>query len=316
MNTPTLFFRILIASALLLSTGACTKFIDFEGEDSTPRLVVNGAFQPDSVFEIELSNSLGFIDISQIQPRTDGSVAVYDGNGSFVDSLTHIGDGRYRSNVTAAVGNTYTVRASSGAFGEVSATDYIPDIMPIDSWDTASAASSDPFFDNSGLDIFFTLSDPAGSENFYMVEVFESAGYYIDYVMDPSTGEFVQDTIYLDFGPQKLYLSTTDQVLLSEADGFADGGELYGETFFFSDRLFNGNIRRFQLRLDYYSGIANLEIRLTSASQSYWRYRRTIDRYDYSSGDPFSEPVQVFTNIEGGLGIWAGFSASSAVIEF
>lgn len=316
MNTPTKFFRILIALALIASAGSCTKFIDFEGEDATPRLVVNGAFQPDSVFEIELSNSLGFIDISQIQPRTNGSAAVYDDNGSFVDSLLHIGEGKYRSNVTASAGNTYTVRASSGAFEEVSATDYLPVIVPINSWDTASTASSDPFFDNSGLDIFFTLSDPSGSENFYMVEVFQSAGYYIDYVMDPSTGEFVQDTIYLDFAPQRLFLSTTDQVLLSEADGFADGGELYGSTFFFSDRLFNGNTRRFQLRLDYYSGIANLEIRLTSASQSYWRYRRTIDRYDYSTDDPFSEPVQIFTNIEGGLGIWAGFSTSSVVIEF
>jgi hypothetical protein len=175
---------------------------------------------------------------------------------------------------------------------------------------------NDPFFDNSGLDIFFTLSDPAGIENFYLIELLQSPGYYVDFIFDPVIGEFVSDTIYNDAAPQQLFLSTSDQVLLSEANNFADGGELYGSTFFFSDRLFDGNTRKFQVRLDFYSGTADLEIRLTSASRSYWQYRRTIDLYDNSIDDPFSEPVQIFTNIDDGLGIWAGFSASSVVIEF
>lgn len=315
MNTSAMIFRILIASTLLLSTGACTKFIEFEGEDATPRLVVNGVFSPDSVFEIEMSNSLGFIDVAQIAPRTDGRAVVYDASSNLIDSLVHVGDGIYRGTSAATVGNTYTVRASAGRFDEVYATDILPLPVPVDSWDTASAESSDPFLGNGSLDIFFTLTDPADRDNYYMVEIFQSPGYYIDYVFNPVTEQFEPDTIFFDGPPTRQYMSTSDQVLQIEANEFSDGGEQFGSVFFFTDRLFSGETRRFQVRLDYYAGYSDIEIRLTSASRGYWRYMRTIDRYDYSSGDPFSEPVQIYTNIEGGLGIWAGYSVSSATIE-
>ena len=47
---------------------------------------------------------------------------------------------------------------------------------------------------------------------------------------------------------------------------------------------------------------------LISASEDYFRYKRTYSLQEESSGDPFAQPVNVYNNIENGFGIVAGYS--------
>ncbi len=50
-------------------------------------------------------------------------------------------------------------------------------------------------------------------------------------------------------------------------------------------------------------------------NRSGYLYRRSIDDYENAQGDPFAEPVQVYSNIENGYGIFAGFSKSTYEIS-
>ncbi|MDV7393939.1 DUF4249 family protein, partial [Arthrospira platensis SPKY1] len=53
--------------------------------------------------------------------------------------------------------------------------------------------------------------------------------------------------------------------------------------------------------------LGDLEIELRSVSPEYFNYHRSLARQYQASPDPFSEPVILYSNIEGGQGIFAGF---------
>ena len=84
----------------------------------------------------------------------------------------------------------------------------------------------------------------------------------------------------------------------------------YGYTeLFFSDAKFNGKLLNIKLDLDgYYSnGINNNKIAvvLKTISKSFYRYNLSLENQINNTGNPFSEPSQVFSNIKNGYGLVA-----------
>ncbi len=301
----------------VLATG-CRKYLDFEGEDLQPRLVLNSLATADSVLTVQLSNSRGVIDPGPISGVTNGQVRVFDGQGNLLEELVHQGDGIYQGTTVIAAGSELAVQASASGLGTVQARDRVPFAVPIQQWDTVSVENTD---DGSGfgfttLELTLTINDPGDRSNFYMLEGFIGQRYVIETVFDPNTGTFVNDTIEVE-EPfwSRAYFSTTDQVLISESDaGLGETRVFFGRAVF-RDDTFNGNTRSFRVRLESFIRPGTLDLRLVSISESAFRYYRTLERYAYVEGDPFAEPVQVFTNIEGGLGIWAGANVEQVSID-
>jgi len=50
---------------------------------------------------------------------------------------------------------------------------------------------------------------------------------------------------------------------------------------------------------------------LSSVSEDYYKYNVTLAKYEQTQGDPFAQPVQVYSNIENGFGIFGGYSSFS-----
>ncbi len=303
---------VLMLATMVLS--GCRKYLDFEGENKPPRLVINGVMEADSVFSLDLSHSLGYIDIGEISGVENGTVTVFLANGQFVETLSHVGEGRYMGEQVAVAGQAYRVNASAGNYPDVFAVDQVPPVVEIAGWDTSQVQGNDMY--GSSWNISFQVNDPGGMANFYMIEAFETRLYDLIFAGIDPDGNAIYDTLYLD-EPQRfpLWLETSDLVLSSEYDtGLGEVG-VFGRRFLFTDELFNGSLRQFAFRVQYYSGNGILELRLTSCSSDLFRYYRSFDRYQNTSGDPFSEPVQVFNNIQGGgLGIWGGRSSHSVLI--
>ncbi|NEN22158.1 DUF4249 domain-containing protein [Cryomorpha ignava] len=306
----------LIGFLLLLLLSGCEKYLDFEGEDATPRLVLNGAFTTDSIFSVQLSNSSGYIDKNPLNTIAYGQVLVYGENGEIIDSLHHTENGIYTGSVLASANSSYSVVANAGSFGTVSAQDYIPVAVPIVHWDTATTSVTEYDYTSSRLQIEFTINDPAGINNFYVLEVYNTQYYYVSTIYDPNTGNMTYDTVYYDQPIRdRMYFSTSDQILLSESDLAIDATLYYSSGLSYSDALFNGKSQTFRILVEsnYYGDNGNLELHLKSSSEAYYSYARTLEKYFYTEGDPFAQPVQVFSNIENGFGIWAGYSV--AVVE-
>lgn len=311
-------YFILIGAAMVFLNSSCEKYLEYDGEDAEPRLVLNGTFTPDSVFSVELSNSSGYVNRGRLNTIPYGKVAVFDSNGQFLDSLIHTINGVYKGSHTASANKSYSVQASAGSLGSVWASDYIPESVPIIDWDTTTTYVTEYDYVQKRLQIEYTINDPSSMENFYVIELYITEYYYLAYQYDPNTGIQWFDTVYHDQPYRSLYnFSTADPILLSEVE--ADIGETmyYTDSLAYSDALFNGKTQTFRIVLDYYQGEGvNIDMELKSCSEAYYKYNRTLENYYYTEGDPFSQPVQVFNNIEnGGLGIWAGYSTWVINIE-
>jgi hypothetical protein len=314
LRSEALLWLLLLA---VLATG-CRKYLDFEGEDLQPRLVLNGLATADSVVTVHLSNSRGVIDPGQLAPVTDGQVRVFDEQGNLLEQLVHVGGGTYRGSEVIAPGSALSVQAEASGLGAVQATDRIPFVVPIQQWDTVTVENVDngSGFGFPALELTFTINDPGDRNNFYLLEGRIGQEYVIEFVFDPVTKTFVPDTIFLD-EPfwNRASFSTTDQVLLAESDAGLGEARVFFSRVVFRDEVFNGSTRSFRIRLESVIRPGTLDLRLVSISEDAFRYYRTFDRFAFASGDPFAEPVQVFTNVQGGLGIWGGANVEQLLID-
>jgi hypothetical protein len=295
------------AVAAMLLVAGCTKFIDFEGDNAVSRIVLNGVFQPDSLITLKMSNSVGYIEDADNVALVQGNVALFDDQGNLIDSLQHQGNGTYRSTVVAQPGMQYTVAAEHAGFTSVWATDRVPATVPILTVDTLRVPSNDPFDNTVHLEVSISFTDPPGVANFYRIEVFSAQLYFIDWVYDEQLNELVSDTIWLNSPERWLQsISTSDQVILADNALLAGESALFDLSFYFTDRLFDGQTRTVKFRIESFSESGQYEIALTSLSFDYYRFNRSLIAYRETFGDPFAQPVQVFTNVNEGLGIVGG----------
>ena len=306
-----------ILMVLVITFTGCRKYLEFEGEDLEPRLVLNGLALADSVVTIHLSNSRGVIDPRPISRVTNATVNLYDGQGNLIEQLAHQGDGRYRGGVALAPGSVVSVQASAGNFGSVSAQDMVPNTVAIEQWDTTSViVAGGGSFEFPALELAFTVTDPPDQTNFYMLEGYIVQADSIIYDWDPITGEPIIDTVPANV-PQvyPVGFSSTDQILIANGDAEVGETRVYFTRAVLRDALFNGTRRTFTIRLDNTIRPGTLDLRWVSITNATYLYYRTLERFLYANDDPFAEPVQVYTNIEGGLGIWGGANVARVTIE-
>ena len=41
-----------------------------------------------------------------------------------------------------------------------------------------------------------------------------------------------------------------------------------------------------------------------------FKFWRSVERYQSTNGNPFAEPMNLYSNVKGGLGIWGGYGVS------
>lgn len=56
-------------------------------------------------------------------------------------------------------------------------------------------------------------------------------------------------------------------------------------------------------------------LNVSNISESYYRYMKSIENGDGENGNPFAEPTTMYTNIEGGYGVFAALCVKSKKIE-
>jgi hypothetical protein len=87
------------------------------------------------------------------------------------------------------------------------------------------------------------------------------------------------------------------------------------QKFLITDRLFDG--QAFNIELDFLVLADELPLvaHVKSVSVDYYRYLETV--YDDSEGkdNPFVEPISVVGNVEGGQGIFGGYTLHEEVFE-
>ncbi|MFK8102522.1 MAG: DUF4249 domain-containing protein [Saprospiraceae bacterium] len=300
---------LLLLTLVILSSSTCEEEVDLSLQSPPPKLVINSTFSPDQTFEVIVSRTQGLFDEINYQNITNAKVDIYE-EGQFFERLTYIQDlspSYYLGNKSIRSDKRYTLKVETPSLDPIEATDLIPRKANLAGVQVIGVRekilqSIDPEANDREytFTVRTTIEDPVNQENYYELNLFvEPISYEISAVMDTSR------ITLPPFGPIFLEEPTDN----SPAVPFLNGGVLI------KDRSFDGQTQSFSFALSYQLNskeqlLGNIIVELRAVSRAYYLYHNSLDRHIQAQENPLSEPVIVFNNIEGGYGIFSGFTST------
>ena len=308
--------KIIIICLFLFS---CEKVVDLNIPEHTPMLVVNGMLDTDSIPSIFISSSQGAFSNNPIPGCIlDANVLLYEDDvllgqmmldANQVDTFMILEDSWYGQINTESIsyytydinpkaGSTYSIDVSHTDYESVYATTTIPNNIELIDFNVIDNASDTSIY-NATLNVVF--QDNANQNNYYRIRLFlQTEGEYWE--QDSSDYEVVRKR-------SSLPLYSNDPSL---SQGIPwDGYTFSGPTALFNDNLFNGQEKEISFDMQYkLAGIEygdSLFLQFTSFSEEAYNYFNSIELNRDQFISPFgTEPVPVFSNVENGIGLFAG----------
>ena len=280
---------------------SCDIVVDLDIPEHERVLVVNSILTTDSMINASISHSVGAFDASSISYVNNATVEVYeDGvllgemneeaslSYNYMDELdsTYV----YNFNQNPVAGKIYSYEIVHPDYEAVRAETTVPAAVKLNVNDVTLLSEQDY---EKHYRVRFSFND-APEDNFYRLRL----SYQYEYEYD--------DEFY-DF-------ESNDASIISSAGG---GATFYGDEALFDDEMFNGTEKEISIDFFVYNKPFEYTLELTSVSESYYTYIRSL-RAHYDNQDQFifaGEPVQVFTNIENGLGVLGSMSVDTMLLE-
>lgn len=315
---------------------SCETVIEFNGEENESLMVINGYFTPDSVVKVQVTKSKFFLkDDSGFDNINDATIELWV-NNQLKEMLQFQGNGVYTGTYLPHEGDSIRVLASNATYKNVSCTTRIPYKVSLALGDTTSTEgeiyynTSETYYQSGEvtidtlsymstirLNVIVNIADP-DDENFYKIDVRIRRTYDSGNVLE---GNISFDSNDLVFG------SVDEEQLIGETSQ-----SFYHE---FNDELFNGKLYPLSLNVGFYKtvyyddvnnpknpydgGVQTNEVEKTelivsvkSISKPYYLYMKSRNASN-NEIDIFSEPVQIYSNINGGIGILGGYTKSDLI---
>jgi hypothetical protein len=286
------FLKILILIAILTSFQSCKKVIEINLPPTDSKVVVNSFFTDGNQIKVHLSKSISVLD-NAFPDCKDATIILLKDN--VITDTLYINGGYYYSNILAESGKEYSLIISVPDMDSVLCRDIIPEKTIIQSYILTDSVliDEDGFLIN---ELQLDFQDFAGP-NFYEVEL-------------SAVSLISNDKIGLWF------MKNSDPIITST--GLLDYSPT---TLIFSDKMFDGKYCSVKIYYAIESGEGDYNLKTTfrSISESYFKYKESQFAYLFSlETDIFSgmsEPIQLYSNITGGYGIFAGYSSDEKVIN-
>lgn len=291
LNFKIMSGRLFILTILASVNFSCQTTLEMDTSLEKPILVANSLFEPDSTWDVSLTWSRSFFDNSgpynYFETFPDADVTILDENNEFVEMLKLNRNKvyHYTGNTTPLIGRLYTIQVKVNNEINLEATSHIPRGVPIQ----AVEVDSSHFDLEKHIEVAIIFNDPIQEVNYYQVKILKRI----------NSGQ----------GDEAIYFSPLDPSLQNE---FSRGNSLV-----LSDKQFDGKEYKLQLRV---GGSGNsvaspVRVVLETISQEYYKYVYSKNLQNNAKGDPFAQPTQIFSNVENGLGIFAGYSSSVVVLK-
>lgn len=221
----------------------------------------------------------------------------------------------YKSQYVPKEGDKIAIRVETSSFPTAVSRIEIPQSARIEvvSYEKVYSANNDNFvegglYDHMGKDtvarITLKIADPVKEKNFYRLKV---RGYALSSYED---GEVVY--IHNDiFSSADIIFK--DEQLTKEYRGWP----AYFSNVF-SDQLFNGREYEFTVESRLRKGTAGsnyVVVELQSITGDLYSYLKSVMLYRITPQDSYTEPIMIYSNIEGGWGIFGGVSTDRHIIS-
>jgi hypothetical protein len=282
---------------------SCEKEIEYDGNEEPDKLVVNSIFDNKNAWEMRVTKTRGIMGKDDIMPIKDATVEIRnEKNNNLEGTFTYNSiQKKYLTTYKPELSKKYKLVVKHKSYKELTSTSSIPDSV------NYSIKSIKTINDIQGelLDINIVIQDTPKVKNYYVLKV-RLDRYYTKtnsaFINDELKGQF-DGSQFLPFYVQNLYKD--NDVLEREDDYF--NRYLFQ---FFDDTHFDGEKKSINLIMDLIYDQPSHDLRfyveLISINHDLYQYYKTVQIYFDSKDSPFSQPVQIFNNIENGLGIFSG----------
>lgn len=307
----------------LIVLSACETAIDINiPGDYTPVLVVDGEFNPDSIWSVEISKSLPLG--SSINPSElfiqDATVKILGESGQG-ETLVHTGNGVFRSQrgTRPAIGEVYRLDVVSLGFESVYSTSHSPRLESaiLDIQAVGTERPDEPLYR-----LRFSVTDLPG-KSYYQV--------WIDQVILSCFREgFTRRSDEPEGVPayHKMQFESPEPSFYHDASTLDEPPNALNQwngAFwipYFSDRLFEDDVHEFEIFIrPFISEIEPLmrfRLVVSSLSEELVLHKRSFilqDEYLFGSDPILGNPINIYSNIEGGLGIFSGYTSNSYRVD-
>lgn len=323
--------KILVIMAAFVLLASCEKQVDIDVDAQQPKVVVYAAGEADSTMHLRLTYSRPVF----------GTFYVADGESYFeeIDNATvtlAVNGGIYNATNT---GGDYTLGYAPHSGDRLSLTVKVPGKKDVTAeaivpqapvvTDMSFSYDGQAGYNTPGNSVLrFKLVDSQASEDYYAVSVLRTDTVHYTWYDDNGNVEG-RDTSISQYN---VYFECVDYMVIHNAGVDAidpeDAGAAnayYGETLLFSDANINGMSHEFVLKgfgedryydVDYpaepgYGADVDIEtsvsyrLVVTALSRDMYLYLQSVDAYtDGEILGLFGEPVQIHSNVDGGIGIF------------
>ncbi len=301
--------KYLLTFFFMITLVSCKKNIDVDLPDLPSQLVVNCLFNPNQKWIVNVSQTLGITDTAQHAAFVDNALVSLYEDDIWIANLTHTNKGNYTLDAFPVPEQNYTIKVQAAGFETAEATAKIPvqGVMPY-----SATFSTDTIYIIDELQSLMAVSpvsvsfyDIPNVKNYYQVKLIAYDSLYL------TANAIHQDNLFETFSLRtKSPLAETFNeaqyyVLLN--DETQDGNEInldcttWANLFYPSVVGYEGDSLITPRR--------NLElyVELNTLSQDMYLFEKSYIQNRYNITNPFAEPINVYSNVKNGLGIFAGY---------
>lgn len=301
-----------VAVLIVIFLFSCTKELDLKIPSLPQKVVVNALFCPDSIMKVYVSLSAG---MDENIPKVENAVVKLYEDGIFKQLAVHQSDGLYNTFILPKAGKKYRIEVEVSGYEMVWAESTVPPNTLVSSFSCKLLEGTDPEdwgFHNSETKL--TFQDDPGNLNYYEL---------LFYTLNSNVKTYAEMV-----GAR---LDVTD--LSIKTDGELDFNP---QQYFFSDQLFNGIEKTILLNwfggeyIDPVSGESVKQIfyaDFKTVSPEYYNFRKSWTKHVFNQNtdlhydDPIAllflgDPVEMYSNVQGGYGVFAGFNKQSVQVIY
>lgn len=296
-----------VFSLFVLLLWSCEASYDVVLPASTPKLVVNSLFCPDSTWRVAVSRTISVFDTALTAPPIENASVLLFDNETLIDTLTHTQNGVYTLAAYPEVGKTYTLKVSADGYTSITASSSIPQsaTMVSGTFDTITVTDiNELLIPYQAFPLSLIWKDNANNADFYRLEL----ALYDSIYLDSNTTRYPHLFQFEELSSKDPHIQSSEAGFLLLDDVAFNGGEKLLNCTVFS-LLFYGNI------INYDNGVfatprKRLEIYfwLKTLSSDLYLYEKSYVKNQMSHVSPLSEHINAYSNIVGGLGIFGGYS--------
>jgi hypothetical protein len=306
-------YAVLISMIFLFS---CKKDIEFRGDDVKTKLVLNGLFTPDSLVKVNLSESRFFLDPSMGFKRIDDAIVELWKADSKIETLKNTGNGFYRGTYIPVTGDNLRITASCDGLDPIECSTEIvspPTVLSVDTanyleerqywgWnEEEQSIDTTKYILSISSDINIRFNDTKNISDFYRISLYLRT-YYTegteDYIMHFESDDVVFNTTGSDFSNAEYDI--------------------------FNDELFDGKEYKLKIKTSGWLTISSVDyhylgeyirselvVDFQHISQPYYMYLKTsLASNTDEMMQYFTEPILVYSNVTGGIGILGNYASS------